>query len=217
MSPASARIVTALKALRQLGPARLAENGLYRLGLRLDWWKTEPPDGFPEYSLRLDALPPVRSTARGAENPRLLEDAGLILEGKVRLYGGEPVPLSLEPGGPLFPWADYERGRVQAGVEDIKDVWEPARFGWAVTLARAYAAAGDDRYAQAFWQRFEQFQAANPPYRGPNWTSGQEAAIRILTWAFAARVFVTSSQSTPQRMVSWPRPSRPMPSASRRR
>lgn len=201
MSPPFARIGTALKALRQLGPALLAENGLYRLGLRLDWWKIEPPDDLIGYSLQLEALPPVRAAAKGVENLHLLEDAGLILRGKVRLYGGEPVPLTLEPAGPLYPWAEYELGRAQTGVEDIKDVWEPARFGWTVILARAYAAVGDERYAQAFWQGFELFQTANPPYRGPNWTSGQEAAIRILTWALSARVFVLSPHSTPQRMA----------------
>ena len=201
MSPAVNRIGMALKALCQLGPARLAENGVYRLGLSLDWWKIEPPVGSILGLLRFEALPPITPTAPKTASAGLLQDAELILQGKVRLYGGEPVPLILDPGEPLAVWSEYERGRIDPGVEDIKDLWEPARFSWAVTLARAYRATAAESYVRKFWQEFEIFGAANPAYRGPNWISGQEVAIRIITWAFAARVFVLSAESTPERMA----------------
>ena len=37
------RILTAIKALRQLGVERVAENGLYRLGLMLNVYPHFPP------------------------------------------------------------------------------------------------------------------------------------------------------------------------------
>ena len=121
------------------------------------------------------------------------------LRGQVRIFGGSPQPLRLEPPGGLKPWADYERGRADQGCEDIKFTWEPARFGWAVTLARAYWAGRDEALAECFWENLRIFWQANPPYRGINWLSGQEAALRIIAWACAARAFWDSPTSTAAR------------------
>jgi len=84
----------------------------------------------------------------------LLAEAEEIAAGRVRLFGGEPVPLSLEPPEPLLHWTDYESaaggGLAKRGT-DIKFTWEPARLGWAFTLGRAYYLSGDERYAVVFW------------------------------------------------------------------
>jgi hypothetical protein len=79
-------------------------------------------------------------------------------------------------------------------------IWEPARFGWAYTLGRAYLLSGDASFAGAFWQHFETFIACNPPNQGPNWASAQEVALRILAMTFAGQVLAASEQSTPERM-----------------
>ncbi|MEA3351131.1 MAG: alginate lyase family protein, partial [Chloroflexota bacterium] len=83
----------------------------------------------------------------------------------------------------------------------IKFIWEPARFGWAYTLGRAYHLDGDEGYPQAFWQYTETFLDANPPNTGPNWASGQEVSLRILAFSFAVQIFAGSPHSTPKRIA----------------
>jgi hypothetical protein len=55
---------------------------------------------------------------------------------------------------------------------------------------------------QCFWERWEKFIDANPPYNGVHWMSGQEVAIRLIGLCFAAQVFSGSQQSTPDRMLA---------------
>jgi hypothetical protein len=119
----------------------------------------------------------------------------------VRLFGGTPVALVLEPPGPLAYWTEYELGRARVGGQaDIKFIWEPARFSWAYTLGRAYSLSGKEDYAQSFWRYTETFLQANPPYQGPNWMSGQEVALRLMAFIYAGRAFYSSPHSTPPRM-----------------
>ncbi len=197
MTSPAAKVHNALKALIQLGPARLAENGLYRLGLRLGWWKIRPAGG-KIYPLKLDALPAIMTKPGASASPALLAEAEQILAGQFARYGGEVVPLQLAGDGIELDWSVYESKAAHTG--DIKDRWEPARFGWGIVLARAYWASGDERYAQAFWERFERFDGANPAYRGVNWTSGQEVALRLVAWLFAIRALAGSAHSSAARM-----------------
>ncbi len=105
----------------------------------------------------------------------LLAEADEIVAGRFRQFGADPVEMRLAPPPPLADWTHYENHHAQA---DIKLTWEPARFGWAFVLGRAWHISGDEKYAEAFWRHFEAFQAANPPGMGPNWMSGQEVGIR---------------------------------------
>jgi hypothetical protein len=105
----------------------------------------------------------------------------------------------LEPGKDLRHWTAYENHQVSWGVEDVKFIWEPARFGWAFLLGRAYYLTGSEDYAQLFWQLSERFLEANPVNLGPNWASGQEVALRLIALSFALQVFSASPHSTLER------------------
>jgi len=199
MTTKLAAAVIALKALRQLGPARLAENALYRGGLRFNLWRVPEPVWDPTLQLNLAAAPGLPAGTVAGDLLGLLDEVREIGAGQVRLFGGRPQPLRLAPPGGLRPWQDYERGRADQSSEDIKFTWEPARFGWAVSLARVYRATRDEALVECFWENLRTFEQANPPYRGENWISGQEAALRIVTWAFAARAFWDSPSSTAAR------------------
>ena len=134
----------------------------------------------------------------------LLTEADGVVGGKVRLFGAEPVDLKLTLPGQLEHWTAYEIGKIpipfsQSPIPDIKFIWEPARFGWAFTLGRAYHLSGDEKYVEAFWQYFEAFTDANPPCLGPHWMSGQEVAIRLMAFAWAAQVLDSATASTPER------------------
>jgi len=121
--------------------------------------------------------------------------------GEVHLFGGPPVPLQLVPPGPLAHWTAYETGQAKSTITDIKWVWEPARFGWATILAQAYLASGDERYAQTFWRFTESFLDSNPPFQGPNWSSAQEVALRLIALVFSIQVFYQSPHTTPNQLL----------------
>jgi len=206
------RLIIALKTIRQLGFQPVALNALYRFGLATGHYRRVTSgkgnnkwDGavcHPLFTL------PTREKILAVIGPEgkatLLAQADEIVSGKVRLFGAPPVELKLSLPGKLEHWTAYETGKTPLPlylfpVPDIKFIWEPARFGWAFTLGRAFHLGGDEKYAEAFWRYFETFADANPPCLGPHWMSGQEVALRLMAFAWAAQVFDLASASTPAR------------------
>ena len=198
------RISIAFKALTQLGVQPVA---LYRFGLATGHYRRvtsrqslvssgQFKDILP-LPRREELLAVLGETGRAA----LLAEADEIVAGKVRLFGAEPVEINLTIPGKLEHWTAYETGKADLRhlTFDIKFLWEPARFGWAFTLGRAWRLTGDEKYPEAFWRYFETFTDANPPYLGPHWMSAQEAAIRLMAFVWAAQVFGNSPASTPER------------------
>jgi hypothetical protein len=206
------RLNIAVKALQQLGLQPLALNGLYRFGLATGHYKRITGRALPEvngFLHPLVTLPPREKLLEvlGEDGKAaLLAEADEIVSGKIRLFGAAAVDLVLALPGKLHDWTAYETGKFpipweQSPIHDIKFVWEPARFGWAFTLGRAYHISGEEKYAQAFWKYFELFGDSNPPCLGPHWMSGQEVALRLLAFVWAAQVFEGASASTPERKV----------------
>ena len=120
------------------------------------------------------------------------------------MFGGEPVPIQLSFSKSLSHWTDYETHKApipdsQFPVSDIKFIWEPARFGWAFTLGRAYHLTKNETYAEAFWKYFDVFTESNPPNMGPHWMNGQEVAIRLMALVWANQVFETAAASSAER------------------
>jgi len=139
-----------------------------------------------------------------AGKAELLAEAEEILSGKFRMFGGEPREIRLLLAAPLQHWTAYEARPelLQAAFApepDIKFLWEPARFGWAFVLGRAHHLTGEDRYAEAFWRNFETFHERNPAGMGPHWMNGQEVAIRMIAFVWAAHVFQEASSTTRER------------------
>lgn len=196
-------MLLSLKALRDLGPEQVGLFMLYKLGLRLGLFRNKPKLITNHYSLITALELPSRASilsTLGDEGQRLLlHQANEIAAGRAHLFGGEAVEINLAPPAPLHHWTDYETGR--AHVEgDIKFIWEPARFGWATVLARAYYISGRERFAESFWKYFETFVSANPPYQGPNWISAQEAALRLMAWTFCLPLLRESESTTESRV-----------------
>lgn len=131
----------------------------------------------------------------GADPAKILEYADQITSGSYRPFGGDLAPLDFAVARePLQHWTrygDHVEGR------DIKWIWEPARFSWAFDLARAYLLSGNELYPKTFWDKFMEFQEQNPPNKGPNWTSAQEVALRIINWSAVFQVFQKSRYSSP--------------------
>jgi len=208
--PVAPRTRFALKALQELGLKQISSYVRYQIGLRSGYYHRttgnatqnalSPPSTlfvYPSFEVPdPDALSDILGTEGIAD---LLTEANEITSGKVRLFGGPPVPLKLKLSDPLAHWTDYESGKISPQITDIKWIWEPGRFGWAFTLGRAYLVSSDEIYAQTFWHNFETFQSANPPNMGPHWVSAQEVALRLMAFVFAAHVFCASPNSTQTR------------------
>lgn len=79
----------------------------------------------------------------------------------------------------------WRRNLLDPEFGDVKDLWEPARFGWVYDLVRGYLLTRDPRYRAAFVERFVDWWAANPPMTGPHWSCGQETAIRAIAMLYA--------------------------------
>lgn len=203
-------LALAARAFLQLGPGPLALYARYRAGLLAGCYRrASPARPWPlpgqgqagEASSPLWNLPAREELAAllGERSASLLAEAGEILEGRVRLFGGPPVAWQWNPPGELRHWSAYESGAWTEALGDLRQVWEHGRFGWAFTLGRACRLSGDDRYAEAFWRHAEAFLQANPPNLGPHWASAQEAALRLIALAFAFQVFEGSPRTTPER------------------
>jgi hypothetical protein len=215
MSPS---LVNTYKALVELGPRSVALNALYRFGLVSGHYrrvldqalKKEDREwglGNRRQGVSLFHIPQAEEALAvigDAGKTQALQHADEIVKGQVRLFGAEPVELRLGVEGPLADWTEYETGRIDTRrfTSDIKFLWEPARFGWAFTLGRAYLLSRNEAYPETFWRNFETFEKLNPPYLGPQWLSGQEAALRLLAFAWAGQIFSASPASTPARQAA---------------
>jgi len=212
MAPLS-KLYNGYKALVQLGIQPVALNALYRLGLRSGHYrrienKEQGKENSVLHPLFVFPSPGELLAVLGKDGKdALLVEADEIVAGRVRLFGGQPVELNLAVPGKLEHWTAYETrpsllSPLSSLFSDIKFIWEPARFGWAFCLGRAYHLTHEEKYAKSFWHNFEIFTAANPHYLGPNWISGQEAALRLMAFVWAAQIFAGSSNSTPERKAA---------------
>jgi hypothetical protein len=207
----SQRLKLALKAARELGIQQVGLYSYYEFGLRSGLFRRMTPAQEPldyqqarayEISTGLVKIPKREALVKviGDTAPALLAEANDLDKGKVRLFGGPPQDLNLVVPLPLEHWTKVAQDLSKAGSEDIKYLWEPARFTWVYTLARAYILSEDDRYVETFWREFEAFSDINLPNLGPNWVSSQEVALRLISFSFASQVFIKSNASSPDRI-----------------
>jgi len=68
---------------------------------------------------------------------------------------------------------------------DIKLTWEVNRFPHSYYFVRAYVLTNDSKYVEAFTEQLKSWEENNPYDYGVNWSSGQEIAIRALSWIYA--------------------------------
>jgi len=205
------RLKIAFKATRELGLTQVGLYVYYQFSLRLGLFRLMTPPQEPldietasphELANDLVIVPTRDDLAEliGENASALLSQATDIDDGKVRLFGGPPQDLNLIVPLPLEHWTNIAKDHSKAGAEDIKFIWEPARFTWVYPLARAFQLSEDESFAETFWRDFETFQDINIANMGPNWASGQEVALRLIALTFAYQVFRSSSVSTEDRI-----------------
>lgn len=144
----------------------------------------------------------VRTRFGDAGVLRLRAQADRIVAGELDLLGyrgldfGDPIEWHLDPTtgvrSPLRHWSRIRYlDRSVAG--DKKVVWELNRLQHLLTLARAFAVTGDERYARVIAQQLDSWIAGNPPGRGINWASSLEVAYRSIAWLWVLALTARSS------------------------
>ena len=117
----------------------------------------------------------------------LLASARHVRTGTFDLLGSGPMNL-----GPAPDWhrdfkstkrwdpGAYSLEIVQTPDQghDIKVPWELSRLQHLPTLGIASAITGDPSFREAAMTHIDSFRAANPPYRGVNWSCTMDVAIR---------------------------------------
>ncbi|MCL5743428.1 MAG: hypothetical protein M1541_05795, partial [Acidobacteria bacterium] len=74
---------------------------------------------------------------------------------------------------------------------DVKLNWEVGRFPQAYTMARcaAFFPEAASELSSAFFSQVQSFLECNPPAQGIHWNSGQEIALRLMSWLFGLNTF----------------------------
>lgn len=195
----------AWKAVSELGIAPIASYGLYKLCLKSGFYRRLTPrhevsftSNGSHWMLHTDLIPlPDRQRLeKNYPATALFAEADEILSGTVRLFGKHTEPLVLSVHDPLMHWT-----KSVETDNDIKHIWEPARFGWAIILARAYHRSNNEDYARFFWRNTLAFLQSNPVNMGPHWISAQEVGLRLIALVFSIQVFAHSIHSTPQNIA----------------
>jgi hypothetical protein len=209
------RIQNGFKAFFELGPKHAILYLIYQLGLRCGYLKLRTPADQSRIPNNLSALKPnwffsfPSNQAMGFisnfERQHLVAEAEQIQNGKATLFSCVPFALDFKMDDALLHWTEYEKGSSLHGVEDIKLIWEPSRFDWAIKLACAYHITKNDHFVESFWQYFEQFSTFNHLNRGVNWISGQEIALRLINWVITGHLIQSSEKSTQERLntLTW--------------
>lgn len=155
----------------------------------------------PRYDVTLSpqrALHPfavdAQALAAATDRAQAIERAERVVGGEFLAFGSRWRALPATADGwhgteelpafpPDVPW--WKISHSSARGVDVKDVWEPARFGWVYDLVRAFVITRDDRYAATFHRIFAEWLESSPPFRGVHWSCGQETAIRAIALLYA--------------------------------
>lgn len=193
---------------RTFGPRGLLHRGRFELRKRLHRFRREPKrvaDAVRQaMAPACSAFTPDAARIRNStDRERALLRAERVLAGEYEAYRwswtkrpGSAAEWTRHPDSGFryaleTPWYEVQHFDPRAG--DIKDVWEPARFGWAFDLARGWILTGNPAYAETFAKDVDDFLDSSPPFRGVHWSCGQETAIRATAWIWCEAVFAEAA------------------------
>jgi len=97
----------------------------------------------------------------------------------------DPITGRRAPDG-LLAFRVNHRDETETG--NIKQVWELSRHHHLTVLACAWWLTREERYADATARQLRSWWQANPFLSGVHWTSGIEAGVRLISWAWCRRL-----------------------------
>jgi len=128
-----------------------------------------------------------------------INQAEKILCGEFLQFGMNYSEINLSPKHEQHNWSQPIPSFSGTENQDIKYIWESARFSWAIKLAQAFHLTGEEKYAKFFWKKYAEFSKANPLNLGPNWESAQEVALRLIALIISINLIKDAKSSTIER------------------
>jgi hypothetical protein len=155
----------------RLGPRALGHYGRHRLAMLSGQAARRLRDAaMPQGAFLSGTLPPPAPALPPGWGARLREEVGRL---PPAAYHGPFDATAPALGMDLF----------RPG--DVRPVWEAGRLACLPRLAQAARLWPDDGYPSLLEARLSEWCVANPPFKGPHWACGQEAALRALHLALA--------------------------------
>ena len=118
----------------------------------------------------------------------------------------QPIDWHRDPvTGKSWPLDHFSRVDYLAlgDTSDVKRVWDPSRQQGLVTLGQAYWLTADEAHAERLLSVVDDWIGANPVEVGVNWTVAMEAALRVVSWAWAWHFLHGSPALTEARQRVW--------------
>jgi hypothetical protein len=97
------------------------------------------------------------------------------------LWFWDPVSSTAWPGAERYA---FDIARVEGGKAHARYVWEVNRLQFLHPAAALAIRSGEREAARVVIQIVLSWMDANPPFRGINWSSGIELALRLMSVAF---------------------------------
>ena len=140
-----------------------------------------------------DTAPRVPGPAKAA----IIAGAGRLLKGEWEMLGVVRTDM-VQPDWFYDPvtgrrsaadkYAFALNQRDEAGVGNVKQVWEVNRLQHLTLLAAAWYLTGEDAYAQRVDEQLRSWWRENPFLSGVNWTSGIELGVRLINFVWIRRL-----------------------------
>jgi hypothetical protein len=158
--------------------------------------------GFPISKSRLSESVELITTGQSQWVTRNLTEADKICKGHVLLLGHQ-VQVGQNPewnkdhinNVEFHGW--HKSQSTLRPKSDIKWVWELSRLHHVVSVSKAFALSGDERYATFAAESIKHWIDNNTPFTGPNWSCAMEVAIRAINLLWALAFISTSVVFTP--------------------
>jgi hypothetical protein len=170
----------------RLGPVSLARYFAYQLGVRS---KLNPVQRLRANAPDAPFFYPLEESETGFCPPKQWQETAFYFGWFQAPLHGRPPRWHENPfngqaiAHPDRPW--WQIPDFDPAVGDIKTIWEPSRFDWALAHA-CHSRAGDKTAVARLNQWLTDWLSHNPPYFGPNWKCGQETSIRVMHLAMTA-------------------------------
>src|SRR5712691_10654295 len=120
-----------------------------------------------------------------------------------KCFGVGEVDWNLDPlsgfDWPLTYHADINL--IRSDGSDARVVWELNRLAHFITLGRAYAVTGDEKFSTEFFRQLASWRAQNPVARGVNWSCAMEVALRALNLLAEFALFLRAPQMNEAALV----------------
>jgi Uncharacterized protein conserved in bacteria len=143
-------------------------------------------------------LPEVNLASSWIDREALFALADDICAGRYSFFDFDRAELGVE-----LDWhKDYHSGKLAPSryskninyrcfetCGDIKYIWELSRHWHLVTLSRAFAVSGKQKYRAEFERQLRSWWKQCPYNIGVNWCSSLEVAIRLINWSLALDFF----------------------------